>query len=234
MMVGTLSSDPAMTKFMDETLGEYAERKYLNIDYASFTSVKEFNDAHRDFDLLFVDDGFDHLSSLEIARRIRNEDPQVALALMASSSDKVFEAFMVKAHRYMVKPVSQTSVFEAVDGCRRAMLSTQIVLVRLSGSYVALQSEDIYAVEANGKETRVCTRSETYQTTNSYTQIKTQLPEEYFFMVHRSFAVNMAYIRAFDYEHVELINGISIPLSRRRKVDFYRAYTQFVKRHSGI
>lgn len=234
MTIGTLSSDPVMCKFMDDTLGEYADRKYLDVDYMSFTSRKEYLDAHRSFDLLFIDEGVDHRSSLETARRIRMEDSQVALALLAPTSEKVFEAFMVQAHRYIVKPVSQTSVFEAIDGCRKTMFSNQIVLVRLSGSYIALQSEDIFAIEADGKESRVRTRTQTYQTTSSYSQIKAQLPDEYFFLVHRSFAVNMNHIRSFDAEHVELINGTNIPLSRRRKVEFYRAYTQFIKRHSGI
>lgn len=148
MTIGTLSSDPVMCKFMDDTLGEYADRKYLDVDYMSFTSRKEYLDAHRSFDLLFIDEGVDHRSSLETARRIRMEDSQVALALLAPTSEKVFEAFMVQAHR--------------------------------------------------------------------------------------SFAVNMNHIRSFDAEHVELINGTNIPLSRRRKVEFYRAYTQFIKRHSGI
>lgn len=234
MTIGTLSSDPVMSKFMDETLGEYADRKYLDVDYVSFSSGKEYRNAHRNFDLLFVDEGFDHLSSLETARRIRSQDPQVALALLAPTSDKVFEAFLVQAHRYLVKPVSQTSVFETVDACRKTMFSTQIVLVRISNSYIALQSEDIFVLEANGKESRIRARSQTYQTTTSFSQVRSQLPEEYFFMTHRSFCVNLSYVRSFDSDHVEMINGLRVPLSRRRKVEFYRVYTQFIKRHSSL
>lgn len=234
MTIGTLTADPVMRNFLDETLGEYADRKYLDVNCSSFANGKEYRDAHQNFDLLFIDEGFDHRSSLETARRIRTKDPQVALALLAPSPEKVFEAFMVQAHRYLVKPISQTSVFEAVDGYRKAMFSSQIILVRVSNCYIALQSEDIYAVEANGKECRVRARTQTYQTTSSYAQVKAQLPEDYFFPVHRSFTVNMNFVRSFDSEHVELTNGMDVPLSRRRKVEFYRTYTEFVKRHSVL
>lgn len=222
MNIGILTSDPSMSNFFLHTLEEYRSRRYAGACCSAVTSLMQFYAMDCLFDLIFIDEGFEHRSALETARLLRSRDEDVALVLLSSTPDGVFESFSVKALRFLVKPITQSAVFTAVDACRREKFSYRIIITRTAEGYRSFRSEEIYAAEANGKGTCIQTRSSLLPVLSAFADVRAQLPEEYFFSVHRSFTINMQYVSAFNGEQVELENGVCLPLSRRRKGEFYR------------
>ncbi len=232
MTIGLLSAEPAMIRFFGNTMKEYRERRCIEIQTEVYGSVKAFFDADHRADLVFVDDGVDHKTCLESARMIRNGDGTVALVLLSATKDPVFDAFSVQAHRFLVKPIAQSLLFEAVDSFRRERNSVQLVIVKVGHGYQSIRSEEIIAVEANGKECKIHMEKGVLPVNTSYAQTVLQLPKEYFYSVHRSYTVNMNEVRSFDAESLTLSNGLHIPVSRRRKIGFFQTYSQFVKGHN--
>ena len=65
-------------------------------------------------------------------------------------------------------------------------------------------------------------------------QIVAQLPEEFFYMCHRSYIVNLVNIRSVSttVDKITLVDGTVLPISRRRKANFMGAREKFMQNHT--
>lgn len=229
MKIGILSPDKAFENFLRKTILEYKKRRCLDIELAPYPRLKDILFSEEYFDILFIDDNFEHRSAVETARIIRTRNTTVTLILMSSSPNKVYESFAVKAHRYLLKPVAQTAIFESLDAYRKDLFTYRVIIVKSEGTFRSISSEDIFSVSASGKCCILYTKRGEIHSSTSFQQVVSQLPEQFFYKVHRSYVVNMSYVQRVEQETIYLTNCTDVPLSRRRKIEFLLVYNDFVK-----
>lgn len=232
MKVFILSHDAKTIRFLKNTILTYSQQKYVEIDVSVFQNMREYLLCYETPELIFIDDNFDMKSSIETAKLVRSKDAKAAAVLLSSSAERVFEAFSVRAHRFLMKPITQSDIFDAIDAFRKELLTYRIIIVKIDDAFRIFRSEEIFALIADGKHTKIMTREEVVDVVTTFTQIESQLPEEYFYKCHRAYVVNMQHIARFDQEQIELENHASVPVSRRRKLDFFLRYSEFVKGHT--
>lgn len=234
MKIAIFSSDKKINTIIKKAISEYSLRKMMTIDIRIFTELNSFLSSACEFDLMFVDDGLSGRTTIETSRIIRARHPSGAIVLISNDTEKVYDAFLVKAFRFLVKPIEESSVTECLDAYRKENYSYKMVVAKVQGVFRTFSTEEIIYIEADGKVTTVYCDSTGIVTTTPYNQITQQLPEEYFILPHRSFAVNMMHIREFDQANITLDNNVVIPLSRRRKMDFYIKFNEFTRSHNFL
>lgn len=234
MKIAIFSSDKKINTIIKKAVSEYSLRKMMTLDIRIFTELNSFLSSACEFDLMFVDDGLSGRTTIETSRIIRARHPSGAIVLISNDTEKVYDAFLVKAFRFLVKPIEESSVTECLDAYRKENYSYKMVVAKVQGVFRTFSTEEIIYIEADGKITTVYCDSTGIVTTTPYNQITQQLPEEYFILPHRSFAVNMMHIREFDQANITLDNNVVIPLSRRRKMDFYIKFNEFTRSHNFL
>lgn len=232
MKIGILTPDKKFDEFLRKTVLEYGDRKCMALDLEPFPTLKDVLLTDVPYDLLFIDDNYEHRSCVETARLIRTRNPSASMVLLSSSQDKVYESFAVKAHRFLLKPITQSMLFEAIGAYFTEQLKNYLVISRTETGFLTVPSEDIFYVEANGKTSILYLRNGPTNVFTSFSQIFLQLPTESFYQTHRSFVVNMKYISRFDAECIYLHNGDTVALSRRRKIDFLVAFNEYIRRRN--
>lgn len=231
LKIAVLTHDKGLYEFLQKTIVEYGNRKCIPV---SVTHVEQFKDIlpdHEEHDMMIVDDNFERRSSVEVSRLIRTRNTKVALVLLSTSPDKVFDSFAVRTHRFFLKPITQTMIFEALDSYQKDLSSYRIIIARIAGGYHSFSSEQIQYVEAHGKNCILHLAGQDVLASNAFGEIVDQLPADYFFKPHRCFLVNMNQIRSFTADSVTLASGVTLPVSRRRKTEFLMVYNLFVRSH---
>lgn len=229
MKAAILTPDERFRNFFRRTVREYQSRKCVSFETVAPEVLKDFLPACSEFDILFIDDNFEHRSSLETARLIRTRAPDCAMVLFSSSSEKVFESFALRVHRFFLKPVTQTMIFDALDSFRKESVAGRLVVVRIDGVYHSFPSSDILYLEADGKNCILHTRTGDFLLGTPFSEVQQQLPPLQFFQIHRSYVVNMGRISRFSTEQIFLSGGTELPLSRRRKIEFLISYNKYVR-----
>ena len=232
MNIFILSNEPKTTRFLTGVVKTYGEQKYVDVETRVFRRMRDYLLEFEKPDLIFIDDNFEMKPSVENARVVRTKDSKAAIVLLSTNPERVFEAFSVKTHRFLTKPVTQSDIFDALDSYRKELFSDRVVLVKVEDAFRVFSSEDIYAVIADVDHTKIMTKDEMVETGTKFTRIETQLPEEYFYKCHRSYVVNMKHIAKFTTEQLEMTNHAIIPISRRKRLDFHMRYAEFVKGHT--
>lgn len=89
--------------------------------------------------------------------------------------------------------------------------------VKTSNGYKIIDSSSIVFLEAKGKFTIIYLDNQsniiTYHMLKWYT---THFLEPYFFRCHNSYAINTSYVDCYDSKKIVMIDGSTVPLSRRK------------------
>lgn len=67
------------------------------------------------FDLIFLDIDLGGMDGMALARKIRETDSEVPILFLTNHREYVFEGYEVQAFRYLLKPVTEDTLFPLLD-----------------------------------------------------------------------------------------------------------------------
>ena len=232
MKIAILSNDDSTISFLEKTVEEYANRKYHKMSVIRFSNLKDYLGSSAFFDVLLIDDNFERRLSVETARLVRTKNKHVALVLIAGTPDTVYDSFTVKAHRFILKPITQSAIFEAFDSFRKEQSAYRVIVARTNKGFRSFGTDEILYVVSDGKLFHLHTKSEVLMLDTGYGNFVGQLPGEYFFTIHRSCTINMKYVKTLKGDQVIMSDNNTLNVSRRRKTEFLLAYNDYIKGHN--
>jgi len=208
--------------------------------YVSKTDFLEFKGAYNsaidalnamqtenDIDLIFLDIEMPEMSGVEFIKTLQNL-PQV---IVISAKDKyALEAIEYDVTDYLLKPISFTRFFKAVEKASKKHKEFQeqltgkdgIFIKSSSSSLVRLKYEEILWVEALENYVIINTFTSKYTIHFTMKAIINKLPLKMFARVHRSYIVNLAKIEMIEDNAIIMkIKGEnkSIPIAKSYKED---------------
>jgi two-component system LytT family response regulator len=194
-------------------------------------------------DILFLDirinegEIFDALDKLDITK--------AQVIFVTAHDEYAVKAFKYNAIDYILKPISIEEVVIAVNKAIMKIeqqnffdfrtMSTINKDISESKEYVAvasidkidlLQSNEIMYIEAGGKYSIFHTRDgKQYTSSKNLGNYEKVLDDACFFRIHHTYIINMKYVVRVikkDGSYCELMNGLLIPVAKRKQDDFNR------------
>lgn len=201
----------------------------------SYTSSEEMLDAFQHgmiADALFLDIQIPgELNGLAVAKEIYKNDENIPIVFITSYGEYAEEGYYVNALRYLRKPVSQSIVFECMDMIwRRWELSrTECLLVDLPTQLIRLPTKSILYLEVSGHYCIIYTTDHCskYTIKKTLDDLQKKLPEQTFVRCHRSYVVNLMYIRYIAHGFISMANGVQIPIGRVFRSQLLGQFRQF-------
>lgn len=136
MTIFIMSSEPKTVRFLTGAVKTYGEQKYVDVETKVFRKMRDYLLEFERPDVIFIDDNFELKPSVENARVVRTKDARAAVVLLSSNPERVFEAFAVKTHRFLTKPVTQADIFDALDSYRKELYSDRVILAKVDLSLI--------------------------------------------------------------------------------------------------
>lgn len=149
--------------------------------------------------------------------------------------------YTVNALRYFTKPVTRQQLFEVLDlvYAQTGALAGEYFAAKSGGKQLFLPLREITYFEIQGHRLLLhrVGQAEPLTIRMRLLDVEAQLKDKTFLCTHRSFLVNLIYIRTFENDKMELADGTEIPVSRsyaeRVRAAMYR-YFQGGKNHIGV
>jgi DNA-binding LytR/AlgR family response regulator len=219
----------------DDSVSRLLIEKYVNkTEFLEFrgaynSAIDALNamQSENDIDLIFLDIEMPEMSGVEFIKTLKNL-PQV---IVISAKDKyALEAIEYDVTDYLLKPISFTRFFKAVEKASKRHKEFQeqltgkdgIFIKSSSSSLVRLKYEEILWVEALENYVIINTFNSKYTIHFTMKAIINKLPLKMFARVHRSYIVNLAKIEMIEDNAIIMkIKGEnkSIPIAKSYKED---------------
>lgn len=181
------------------------------------------------FDLMLLDIELGGMGGLDLARTIRKTDRRVPLAFLTNHPGYVFEGYEVSALRYLLKPVTEETLFPLLDlAWERQERAPSYLVLTVDGEARRVDQEDILYLEARDHWILLQTVNGPLTVKAALSALSRQLGPD-FVPAHRSFLVNLRYVERVGRTACFLEGGHQIPVSRgawenlnRRFICYYR------------
>ncbi len=185
-------------------------------------------------DTVFLDIAMPGLDGLELASVLRQFRAPPSVVFVTAHMEHAVEAFDLAAVDYLLKPVREERLREAVRRVRDTgpRPSEESIPVERGGVTRFVQRSEVAYVEAHGDYARLHTATGSHLVRLPLASLEQRWGDYGFLRIHRSILVAQAHIeqvRVDDGRATVLVGGVELPVSRRQTAEVREA----MRRHRG-
>ncbi|MBR4084922.1 MAG: response regulator transcription factor [Lachnospiraceae bacterium] len=181
------------------------------------------------YDLILLDLQMTHSDGMEIAGAIRQLDRTVPIIFVTGVEHRALEGYHVEALDYVVKSDIDnrlpTSLLRFLDKRRES----SIALETTNGETIILPYERILSLESEKRGVKITALTETYYSAQPISKVAALLPQQHFMEIYKSVFVQLRAIKRIGSDYVEMADGSTLPLSRRKKKRVMSGVLELVK-----
>ena len=233
MKVILCEDEPAQQKWMESALFEWQKKTGTNLELNIYGSGEELffkKDEWADADAVILDIELKEMNGMEIAKAIRNTDKQISIFFTTGYEKYVFEGYEVGAISYIMKPIDKVKLFTALDkakeNCREQDRS---FLVEQNQETIRIYMRDILYVESDGHYCVLHTKNDRILMREKISSLYAKLENRGFFLCHRSYIVNMAYVSRITKKDIILDDMHKIPIARGKWEAVNKAFLEYYR-----
>ncbi|MCI8792678.1 MAG: response regulator transcription factor [Eubacterium sp.] len=224
---------------IDEALAKYNERnpgRDIQVEKYSdalqlYARIKEKELA----DLYILDMIMPEKTGIELGNKLRQCGSEKGIIYITTSDEFAMDAYDVHALRYLLKPLREDQLFEALDYAfsysdvsngARYLVRTRTGLVSVLHSrieYIENASRTLAVHLVDGEVIRsIFIRGSFDQ------EISGLISDSNFMQIHKSFLVNKRYVRKLNGDSIIMECGDCVPISRKRAADVKKEYLVYI------
>lgn len=165
-------------------------------------------------DILLLDIEMGEISGMKLARHLRRAGAAMQIVFITGYMDYIAEGYDVEALHYLLKPVTGERLGQVLDrALERIRTREHMLWLTLQDGVVRLSVYEIRYLEVMRNYTTVH-GAEDYSVKRSLNDLEREL-DGGFYRIHRSFIVNLRFVKRITRTEVILKDGTALPLSRK-------------------
>ena len=235
MRIAIVDDDEKVIKKIYEMVEQYY--KSLDVLIDCYTKSKEFrkrweqNPKH--YQLLLFDIEMPETDGIELAKKIREQNKTIPIIFLTGYMEYALKGYEVNALRYLTKPLEKAKLFEALKAADGRNETQEKLLLHDKEQDKIVYLKDIVYMEALNQDIHiVMVTGEIHKIRYHLKEYETQLREKGFVRCHRSYLVNMKYIKSLEKNQVVLGNDVVIPVSRMKYQNTRTFFCDYIKREA--
>lgn len=218
MKLAICDDNPADTAYVTGLLEVWRKQAEVMPEIITFPSAEALLFAWEeqgDMDILLLDIEMGEMSGVQLARRLRQMGSRMQIIFITGYMDYIAEGYDVEALHYLLKPVTQERFSQVMDRAMERLKTRERMLrLALADGVVQLPLYEIRYLEVLRNYTTIHA-AEDCSVKRSLNELEGELDES-FYRIHRSYIVNLRFVRRVTRTEVILKDGTVLPLSRKQ------------------
>lgn len=218
--------------YLKKLIKEWSSENHC-VSIKCFTSAENFIFEYQDdknIDIILLDIQMKEINGIDLAKYIRESDEHMQIIFITGFSDYILQGYDVYALHYLLKPITEETLFKLLDKAyKNIQKKPETILINSNGENILLQINEIMYIEANNHICNIYTPT-TQLIINKPLKKFSSLLSKNFIQSHRSYIINLKYIKKITKTDIVLDNNSSVPLSRRK---YNNANQAFITYHKG-
>lgn len=197
------------------------EGLYVKYNLEIFNSGEELLECYtKGTDILLLDIQMEPINGMDTARRIRESDNKVEIIFITSLIEYALEGYEVRAYRYLIKPIKYDDLKSNIINCIKEIdIKNKYIIIKEQGNRIKLDINIITYIEVQKDEITIYTLDQIYKIKDTMNNIEKEINCSKFFRCHKSYLVNLEYVKSIKQYIAILENEEELPISRYRFKD---------------
>lgn len=231
MKIAICDDEQPVLNQLHKFINQYAFDNLFDYTILEFNKSEQLLEAacqDPDIKILFLDIYMSTLSGMDLAEILRANGNNCAIIFVTVSTEHYARSYEVDAAHYLVKPVTYDRVKKALDRCERMLTSSSKSAFFTAGrKEIRIPLREIRFAEVFRNQTVIHADSD-ITLRSTLDTVMHHISDSRFLRTHRSFLVNMDYIKKRSGNDLYLSTGEKVPLSRACEKTFEREYGRYL------
>lgn len=225
-----IEDNPSDQKRLEQLIKERAQKENLPVQIRCFSEAAQLEKEAMTADLVFMDIELGKDSGIDLAQKLKADNPSAVIVLMSSFPHYSIEGYKTGAIRFLLKPVQPDAFNEALPSSLLQKMARQTWLQVDEISDHPLPFSRILYIESQDRQSIIHTPSRTYPTSIPLKQYAVMLQGGDFVQCYKSILVNLARVERMEESRRDLLlkNGELIPVSRHYRKDTENALRRYI------
>lgn len=221
-------------KYLNELkihIEEYIKNNFLNAQFFTTTDPKELIESDTVFDLAFLDIQMDEADGITVAKELKKRNGKIILFFVTAFDEYQDEAMDLHIFRFFEKPFDVQRLYSSLDKAMEYLNESYVdIFLYNNKTHKKILVDDIVYIKRENRQVYFVTNDEEYTTRESLEEWAEKLPNTFFYLVHKSFLINLHYVTKYNYTELYLKDNIRISIASRKQADFHRYWFQYLRR----
>lgn len=225
-------------KIICDNLKNIISKQYKDIEIKTFQNVVDMKNAlsensEKPF-LIFMDICLETDNGIDFAKSMKGTTSEIPIVFITGFTEYCQDIFLeYRPFGLLTKPISEEKLFYYINNAiKKNNYKNLSIDITHSKNIVKVKNCDIQYIESNKRKVIYFTKEKEYE---EYIKLDEALEKLItgFLRCHKSFAVNLSYISAFDKENIITKAGKKIPVSRSYRDIVEKTYLDYISDRIG-
>lgn len=209
--------NPADIRYVTALIDNWGKKSDVLFQIETYPSAEAFLFAYEDdssVDILFLDIEMKGISGVELAKRLRAAGAKLQIVFLTGYMDYIEQGYDVEALHYLLKPVTGEKLEAVLERAMQRLGARENALIlSWGGGMVRLPLNEVRYLEVMKNYVTVYA-AQSYSVKRTLHELEKELDES-FYKIHRSYVVNLRFVKKVTKTGVTLKEGQELPLSRK-------------------
>lgn len=220
--VAICDDEKYMSDQIEKSVSDFFHGKNMEVVVSQFPCGEELLRYDKPIDLLFLDVQMKETDGMTVARKLRKRGFRGFLIFVTVLKEMVFQSFEVQAFDYLVKPIEQRQFDKTMERLLESMQNAgeaNLLVRRGYESHIIVLDDIVYCEIIDRKVYLHLISSKIIDYYERIENLESRLDDR-FFRCHRSFLINLQYLKSYQDQTAYMEDGTRIPVSRLRSKEF--------------
>lgn len=233
--IALCDDDAAMLAALAQEVQLFFDQKNIAANLLFFPDGKTLLSSEQQPDILFLDIQMEGLNGIETAQKLRRQGFDGFLIFVTILPEYVFNAFEVQPFDYLLKPLQKENFKQTLNRLLKTMRDKNhpcLLVQRGTERHIVPFSHIVYGEIIDRK---IYLHLKDGVILDYYDRLEDliNLLDDRFFRCHRSYLLNLQYLKSYKAGEAYLLNGEAVPISRLREKAFSSAVIHYLKQERG-
>ena len=210
---------------------EYMDNRFIHCEITVSTCPAEILSKKEVYNLAFLDIQMGEIDGITLAKELKKRNSKIALFFVTNYDCYQDDAMDLQAFRFFSKPFDVGRLY---SGLNKAMeyIDGAYVDIFLYGENAQqrILIDNVLYITRDGRKTLVRTARHDLISRESFDELCDKMPPLFFYQVHKSYFVNLHYVKQYSYTELLLTDGSRIPIASRKQALFHKYWFEYLRR----
>ena len=232
MKILICDDDPQSLRLLSLHVQEYMSSHFYPARIVATEDPASVLAGTETFDIAFLDIQMDQLDGIRLGMELKKRNPLIILFFVTNYNEYIDSAMDLSAFRYFKKPFDVTRLYSGLDKAMEYLdRSCVYVFAKSESEDHRIYVDDILYVTREGRQVSIYTNTGSFSTKDSFEAFCDKLSPSFFYLVHKSFFVNLHHISKYAYTELTMTNGTRISVAPRKQSAFHQFWFEYLRRH---
>ncbi len=216
-------------------VSKFFRNKKIEITILKFLSGRELLKYKKTIDIVFLDIQMKEIDGMATAKVLREQNYRGFLIFITILQEMVFQSFEVQAYDYLIKPIEEAHFQKTMERlfCSIRSSSGNNLFIQKGNECRIISFDDIIFCEIINRKIYLHLRSKEVMDYYDRMENLEKKLDGRFYKCHRSYLINLKYLKSYKNGMAYLEGEEMIPVSRLRSKEFSNVILQYMRECKG-